>query len=471
MEELLRIIQTEFTVSNYYTDTYGTPIFLLPSNQETKVPFHRLVKKLKTYNIIAVLRKSSELKHENKLPNHGKDEKGEQMLALKIFPKMEEGKRKGPVWNFALLIATIFTVTLTGYFWAEPYNQFGILVSFISGPWYGWYTDTTLLVVGYTVALLSIVGTHELGHYFTSRKREVEASLPFFIPGIPPIGTFGAVIVQRSPTVNKDKLFDIGLMGPVTGFVIAIFVAVLSINFSPLIYQNVLYDILQFENHLTFLISDFVINSFNNYSPTMAFVLGQYVWNSQYWFASALVPSPFIEQLILSVFIPLQSPDIAFIYVAQSLVNSGYWPMSLIGPSPFTEPLLLGFLIPLQRPEIAFGSLFVNPLYWAAWVGFLITALNLFPAGMFDGGHLLRAILSRRAHFIASIIVVIIMITVSYVYLLMALLALLSIRKAGHPGALDDVSPLTTSRKIIFIVMMFILIITIPPLGWGFPFL
>jgi len=46
-------------------------------------------------------------------------------------------------------------------------------------------------------------------------------------------------------------------------------------------------------------------------------------------------------------------------------------------------------------------------------------------------------------------------------------LALLTIRRTGHPGALDDVSPLTTSRKVIFILMMIVLVITLPPLGWS----
>jgi membrane-associated protease RseP (regulator of RpoE activity) len=274
------------------------------------------------------------------------------------------------------------------------------------------------------VALLSITTTHEFGHYFISKKRNVEASLPFFIPGPPPIGTFGAVIFQRSPVTNRDKLFDIGLMGPITGFIIALLVAIISIKLSPIIYYNVLYDIYQFEYQINLLINDFIINVYNNYPPAIALT------------------------------------------VAQSLSASGYWPFQIIGQSPFSEPLLFSILVPLLRPEIELGSFFVNPLYWAAWVGFLITALNLFPIGMLDGGHMFRAILEKRTHYFASIIVAVILIAISYIYIIMALVALFSIRKGGHPGALDDVSPLTTSRKILFIVMMFILIITIPPLGW-----
>ncbi len=346
------------------------------------------------------------------------------MLTLEVFPKMKEGKRKGPVWNIALLIATICTVTFTGYLWTIDYNNYGIFFSLLSGPWYGWYTDPALLIFGYTVALLSIAGIHELGHYFASKRRGVEASLPFFIPGIYPIGTFGAVIVQRGPTVNKDKLFDIGLMGPVTGFIIALFVALIALKISPVIYPNVLYDICQLQYWFSLPMFNFLANIYSNYSPKIAIFLAQAFWNPP------------------------------------------YWPLQIIGPSIFADPLLISILSPLLRPETVLTPVFVNPLYFAAWVGFLITALNLFPIGMFDGGHLSRAILSRRAHYIASIIAAVIAITISYVYIVMAIIGLLTIRRAGHPGALDDVSPLTTSRKIIFIVMMIILVLTLPPIGW-----
>ncbi|MGQ9721425.1 MAG: site-2 protease family protein [Candidatus Jordarchaeum sp.] len=427
MEELLRIIQTEFTVSEHYTDAEGIPVFLLPLNQETKAPFQRLIEKLKTYNLIAVLRNSSQQKREHKLNSQREDEKLKQMLVLEVFPKMKAGKRKGPIWNFVLLIATIGTVTLAGYWWVDQYDWFGIFVSLLSGPGYGWYTNPCLLIIGFTVSLLSIVGMHELGHYLISKKRGVEASLPFFIPGIPPIGTFGAVIVQRSPAVNKDKLFDIGLMGPLTGFIIAFFVALLAIKISPIVYPNVLFDIYQLEYLLSLPVLNFLVNVYNNTSPALAFYLGQLFWNP---------------------------PN---------------WPVQIIGPSMFADPLLITVLFPILRPETVLSPVFFSPLYFAAWVGFFITAINLFPIGMLDGGHLFRAILSRRAHFIASLIAAVIMIAISWVYVAIVIIGLLSIRRAGHPGALDDVSHITTSRKIILIIMIFILIIAIPPLTWSFP--
>lgn len=82
-----------------------------------------------------------------------------------------------------------------------------------------------LLVVG----LLSILLAHEMGHYVACRHYRVDATLPFFIPGpiISFVGTFGAFIRIRSPIPNRKALFDIGVAGPLAGFVVCLPVLVL----------------------------------------------------------------------------------------------------------------------------------------------------------------------------------------------------------------------------------------------------
>src|SRR5438132_145298 len=77
--------------------------------------------------------------------------------------------------------------------------------------------------------LLSIIGLHEFGHKAAARHHKMDATLPYFVPGPPPIGTFGALISLKSPPANRDQLFDLGLSGPVIGFVVTIAVAVLSV--------------------------------------------------------------------------------------------------------------------------------------------------------------------------------------------------------------------------------------------------
>src|SRR5438552_3063160 len=74
----------------------------------------------------------------------------------------------------------------------------------------------------YSLCLILILGAHEMGHYVACRIYGIDASLPFFIPGPPIIGTFGAVIRIRAPFTSRRALFDIGVAGPIAGFVVAL---------------------------------------------------------------------------------------------------------------------------------------------------------------------------------------------------------------------------------------------------------
>jgi len=83
----------------------------------------------------------------------------------------------------------------------------GTATVFGDGPWY-------------SVSLLAILGAHEFGHYFMCRWHNVDATLPYFLPlPLPPTGTLGAVIRIRESFPSKQALFDIGVAGPIAGFV------------------------------------------------------------------------------------------------------------------------------------------------------------------------------------------------------------------------------------------------------------
>jgi membrane-associated protease RseP (regulator of RpoE activity) len=73
---------------------------------------------------------------------------------------------------------------------------------------------------------------HEMGHYLFCRRYGVYATLPFFIPMLTPIGTMGAVILIRSRIRSRTALFDIGIAGPIAGFVVALVVLVVSLGWS-----------------------------------------------------------------------------------------------------------------------------------------------------------------------------------------------------------------------------------------------
>ena len=77
------------------------------------------------------------------------------------------------------------------------------------------------LGIPFAACLLGILTAHEMGHYILCRRRGVQASLPFFIPFPSLIGTLGAVIRIRSPIGSRKDLFDIGIAGPIAGFIVA----------------------------------------------------------------------------------------------------------------------------------------------------------------------------------------------------------------------------------------------------------
>lgn len=74
----------------------------------------------------------------------------------------------------------------------------------------------------YSIALLAILGCHELGHYFTARYHRMYVTPPFFIPVPFALGTFGAFIQMRSPAENRKALFDVAVAGPLAGLAVAI---------------------------------------------------------------------------------------------------------------------------------------------------------------------------------------------------------------------------------------------------------
>jgi membrane-associated protease RseP (regulator of RpoE activity) len=89
--------------------------------------------------------------------------------------------------------------------------------------------------VPFAFTLLAILLAHELGHYFACRYYRISASYPYFIPAPTLIGTLGAFIRIRSPIYNRKALFDVGLAGPVVGFLFAIPALAIAIAYSRVI--------------------------------------------------------------------------------------------------------------------------------------------------------------------------------------------------------------------------------------------
>lgn len=87
------------------------------------------------------------------------------------------------------------------------------------------FISVSLLGLDYAIAIMLILGTHELGHYFAARRHQVAVTLPYFIPLPPPLsilGTLGAAIQLRAPMRNRKVLLDVGAAGPLAGFLVSI---------------------------------------------------------------------------------------------------------------------------------------------------------------------------------------------------------------------------------------------------------
>ena len=160
-----------------------------------------------------------------------------------------------------LFLITSVTATICGIVMAGPNIGSdrgsppaigGLAGSILLIPWY--YARAVFEVVGYAFAhphyleqglifsgsLLAILTAHESGHYLFCRYYGVDATLPFFIPQPPLLipGTFGAFIRMKSPVPSRRALFDIGLAGPLAGFIVVVpiaFAGVLTLHHVPLI--------------------------------------------------------------------------------------------------------------------------------------------------------------------------------------------------------------------------------------------
>ena len=233
------------------------------------------------------------------------------------------------VRHSVLFLLTVVTTTIAGIVQSIPENA----LKFQPPPPSTWldyilyiphyYLGTIQELIGFTIlnprmlaqgltfsaALLAILLAHEMGHYIACRRYGVSATLPFFIPA-PPLflaGTFGAFIKIRSSIPTRRALFDIGLAGPLAGFIVLLPIAVVGVV---------------------------------NVGP------------------------------------PLAAPGHEIV---------------------FNDPLLLRLLGRALGVQLEPYSP-TNPYYMAAWLGLLVTSLNLMPVGQLDGGHGTFALFGLQAH-------------------------------------------------------------------------
>lgn len=140
---------------------------------------------------------------------------------------MKTGKRKEhPISvHILLFLLTLATTTMTGYVFSADLYQMKLMQNL----WVGAFS--------YSIALLFILGSHELAHWLTARKYGIRASFPYFIPMIPVVslGTLGAVINIRTPPPDRETMIRMGFSGPFIGLLASVLIIYYGLHLSPMI--------------------------------------------------------------------------------------------------------------------------------------------------------------------------------------------------------------------------------------------
>ncbi len=367
--ELNEILAGKFDIKMSVLE-YGMPTFVVqwaegnvPSNADQEAVFKDIQQSTEGLKVWPLVRWRNE-------------KEGEYIIRFVPQQKSKPGNKR---INYALFVTTLASIALAGFLQATSPI---FLALFYPGGFTIW--DIAFTTIIFMLALMGIIFTHEMGHYKMSQKLGIEASLPYFIPGLPQIGgTFGAFISQKSPPQNRRDLIDMGLAGPFAGFIVTLVV----------------------------------------------FVIG--------FFMSVPVTA---EQLIaIDQAFPSQSTSLAV-------------------------PLLFTLMEYLFQDFIpAGGTIYLHPVAFAAWVGMLVTALNLFPISQLDGGHALRSIIGPERHKQIGWIGILVLLLLGFYTMAILILALSA--GGGHPGPLNDTVKVSRGRVALFILAMVVLVLSIPPLG------
>ena len=156
-------------------------------------------------------------------PPAGYDAPAESARARALFRRFERpapSPRRTAALHIGLFLITLVTTTLAGIELTRGSINFLPLDVFeLRGPalW-----AEVRRGLWFALPFLGVLTVHEFGHYFTARYNRVRASLPYYIPFPMGLGTFGAIIRIKDRIFSRREFFDIGLAGPLAGFLVAV---------------------------------------------------------------------------------------------------------------------------------------------------------------------------------------------------------------------------------------------------------
>jgi membrane-associated protease RseP (regulator of RpoE activity) len=212
----------------------------------------------------------------------------QELLALAARPR-----RRSAFLALGLFLLTVLSTLTVGAEFTIAYEENRAPFSEEIHPFGEIWENPSLLLFGlpFSFTLLGILGAHELGHYFACRYYGIAASYPYFIPAPTIFGTFGAFIRIRSPIINRKALFDVGIAGPVVGFLFALSALAIAIAYSKPVPQSEVSPAIIFGEPL---LSHVFIRLFHpGISPSDVFLhpVGRAVWVGLFATAINLLPA------------------------------------------------------------------------------------------------------------------------------------------------------------------------------------
>ncbi len=255
-----------------------------------------------------------------------------------VLPTKKEFKNKPDtktiLKHLGLFVLTFISVSVVG----SVFVGFGD-GTFIIGPLILPGAEDLLRGVLFATLLLSFLTFHEFGHYFAAVYHNIKVTLPYYIPLPVGIGTLGAVIRIKEKIHQTKKLFDIGVAGPLAGFIVSLIILI--VGFATLPEPN-------------------YVQNFGGHEELKEYVArtGEYPEN----------------------------------------VLGGAEGMTIV----FGNTLLYGFLASMFDNVPPLWEMYHYPWLLAGWFGLFFTALNLMPVGQLDGGHILYSLIGYKKHKIAA---------------------------------------------------------------------
>ncbi len=261
-----------------------------------------------------------------------------------------EAERKRILIQVALFVATFFTTTLAGVEWQGGKSFLSLLPPAINLD-YTWADFQSGL--WYSVPFLFILTVHEFGHYFTARFHKIAVTLPYYIPVpfIPfSLGTFGAVIRIKGRVFSNIQHFDIGLAGPLAGFIAALFILFYGFRTLPP------------PEHIFTLHPEY---------EEFGLDYADHVYNKEFYLK---------EFKAKGVEIP-EGASIPDVSIGTNLLFK-FFATYVADPARVPNP----------------REMMHYPILFAGFLSLLFTSINLLPIGQLDGGHVIYGLFGAKGH-------------------------------------------------------------------------